>query len=322
MTEGRSKGAPVVFLMGPTTSGKTKLAAHLFDEFDVELVNVDAAQIYRGLDIGTAKPDTKFLQEYPHHLIDICDPGETYCAAQFRLHALDLIAQIHARKKIPLLVGGTIFYFFALENGLSDLPSANPEVRATIANEMEVYGLAAMHARLEQIDPELANTIQPSDPQRIQRAFEIYYLTAKPPSHIMNTSTKHSLSFPLIKLGLCMLDRSELHARIEKRFEKMLESGLVDEVSGIVSRLENPNKEPCMRIIGYRQVFHYLRKECTYNEMIEKGMAATRQLAKRQLTWMRRQRNLTWVDADHPMVAENVSRYLRKQLMFMRQKCR
>ncbi len=304
---------PVIFLMGPTACGKTDLAAALFDEYDAELISVDAAQIYRGMDIGTAKPSAEFLRRYPHHLIDIREPNEVYSAARFRDDALALIEPIHARGKLPILVGGTMFYFSALENGLSELPSADPETRRHIADEMKKKGLPAMHAQLQQIDPALAATIKPSDPQRIGRALEIHRLSGELPSEVMARSKAEPLDFPLIKLGLSIADRSVLHARIEARFKRMLAQGLVDEVKTIIAGIDNSHKQPSLRTVGYRQVLEFLRGECTSDEMIERGIAATRQLAKRQLTWMRRQRDLVWMDAN-PSVADEARRYLQNRI--------
>ena len=305
---------PVIFLMGPTACGKTELAARLFDSHDAELVSVDAAQVYRGMDIGTAKPGRGFLNKYPHHLLDIREPNEAYNAAEFRGDALALIGEIHAKGKLPILVGGTMFYFSALENGLSELPAADPATRAQIEHEIEREGLPAMHAQLRRIDPGLAATISPSDSQRIQRAIEIHRLSGRPPSELMEQSAASPIRFPLIKFGLFTADRSVLHARIESRFRKMLEQGLVDEVKTILAGIDNPDKQPSLRTVGYRQVIGFLRNQYARDEMIDQAVAATRQLAKRQLTWLRRQRNLVWVDATENSFVDNVNLYLRERL--------
>lgn len=310
---GRMNSRPVIFLMGPTASGKTDLAAALFDACDAELVSVDAAQVYRGMDIGTAKPGRDFLARYPHHLIDIRDPDETYCAAEFRADALALIGEIHARDKLPILVGGTMFYFSALENGLSELPSADPGLRAQLAREIEREGLAAAHAQLRRIDSRLAAAILPSDTQRIQRALEIHQLTGRVPSEVMAQSEAVPIRFPVLKFGLFTADRGVLHARIETRFRRMLERGLVDEVRAIAAGIAEPDMQPSMRAVGYRQVRAYLRGEAAYGEMVDKGVAATRQLAKRQLTWMRRQKNLVWIEAGSS-AADNVRRHLQNRI--------
>ncbi|MDD9858289.1 MAG: tRNA (adenosine(37)-N6)-dimethylallyltransferase MiaA [Gammaproteobacteria bacterium] len=309
---------PVIFLMGPTASGKTDLAAALFDRHDAELVSVDAAQVYRGMDIGTAKPARDLLRRYPHHLIDIRAPHETWSAAEFRDHALTLIGHIHARGKLPILVGGSMFYFSALENGLSELPAADPGARARISREMEQRGPAAMHKRLQRIDAALAAAIRPSDPQRIQRALEIHRLTGCAPSEVMRRSAARRFPFPLIKLGLFTADRRVLHARIETRFRRMLARGLVGEVEAIAATLGDAGRQPSMRTVGYRQVLGFLRNELTYDEMTAKGVAATRQLAKRQLTWLRQQSNLVWVDASARPPVDSVCVYLQKRIEMVR----
>lgn len=301
----------VVFLMGTTTAGKTDLAASLYDAYDAELVSVDAAQVYRGMDLGTAKPNAAFLRKYPHHLLDIRAPDETYSAAQFRQHALTLICQIHRRGKLPILVGGTMFYFSALEHGLSELPPADHESRTRIAHEIKQHGLPAVYAQLQRVDPQLATAISPTDSYRIQRALEIHRLTALPPSVAMAQSSIQPLPFPLLKLGLFIPDRRILHARIEARFKQMVANGLVEEVKTIAAGLERADEQPSMRMVGYRQVHAYLRGETTHADMIQQGIAATRQLAKRQLTWMRQMRNLVWVDATNPAAAADVKLYLQ-----------
>lgn len=304
---------PVIFLMGPTACGKTELAT-LFDEYQAELVSVDAAQVYRGMDIGTAKPARGFLRQYPHHLIDICDPDEAYCAARFREDALGLIGQIHAAGKLPILVGGSMFYFAALENGLSQLPAADLAVRRRIAAEIERRGLPAMHRELRRIDPKLAAAILPSDAQRVQRALEIHQLSGRPPSEVMAQSAPQPIPFPLVKLGLFTSDRGALHGRIAARFRRMLERGLVDEVKTLAAGLPDPHRQPSLRTVGYRQVLGFLRGEFSHDQMIDKGIAATRQLAKRQLTWLRRQRNLIWIDGADPSAADSVRAYLQSRI--------
>lgn len=291
-----SASPPVVFLMGATATGKTDLAARLYDAFAAELVSVDAAQVYRGMDIGTAKPKAAFLRQYPHHLIDIRAPHESYSAAQFCAHARTLIGEIHARGNLPILVGGTLFYFSALENGLSELPSADADLRARLAREVAQHGLAKLYAQLQKVDASLAATIAPTDAQRIQRAVEIHQLTGQPPSNVMARAARRPLPFPLLKLGLSVAPRSLLHARIEERFRHMLARGLVEETQAIAAAMENPHAQTSLRAVGYRQVLAFLRGECAYADMVEKGIAATRQLAKRQLTWLRGWGNLVWLD--------------------------
>jgi len=305
---------PVIFLLGPTAAGKTDLAAALHDAHPIDLISVDAAQVYRGMDIGTGKPDAAFLRKYPHSLIDIRAPSETYNAAQFCEDALALIAESHARGRLPLLVGGTMFYFAALEHGLSALPSGDASVRAEIAREMAELGGAAMHARLREVDARLAAGILPSDRQRISRALEIHRLTGRRPSAVMAQSAAVPIPFPLIKLGLFTADRGVLHRRIDARFRGMLERGLVDEVKNIAAALDDPAAQPCMRTVGYRQVHDYLRGEMAFDAMVEKSIAATRQLAKRQLTWMRRWRDLVWMDATEKSFMEAARAHLRERL--------
>ena len=287
---------PVIFLLGATAVGKTELAARLHDAMPAELISVDAAQVYRGMDIGTGKPNAEFLAKYPHHLIDIRAPTETYNAARFCKDAKTLIAEIHAREKIPILVGGTMFYYNALEQGLSALPSADAKLRAEIADEIAGRGLGALYAELKKVDAKLAAQIKPTDRQRIQRAMEIYRLTKTPPTMAMAREGVAPLSVAPIKIGLYLPDRAALHKRIHIRFEKMLERGLVDEVKAIIAAMHSPQKYPAMRTVNYRQVHSYLRGEISYDEMKAQAVAATRQLAKRQLTWMRGMRDLKWVD--------------------------
>ncbi|MGR3913616.1 MAG: tRNA (adenosine(37)-N6)-dimethylallyltransferase MiaA [Gammaproteobacteria bacterium] len=305
---------PVIFLLGPTTAGKTGLAAALRDAHPVDLISVDAAQVYRGMDIGTGKPDAAFLRAYPHALIDIRAPADTYNAARFCEDARALIAQSHARGRLPLLVGGTMFYFAALEHGLSALPSGDAEVRAEIAREMAARGVAAMHARLCGVDARLAAGILPSDRQRIARALEIHRLTGRRPSAVMAESAAVSIPFPLIKVGLFTAERAVLHRRIDARFRAMLERGLVEEVQGIAAALDDPAAQPCMRTVNYRQAHAYLRGEIGFDAMVEKSIAATRQLAKRQLTWMRRWRDLVWIDATEKSFVEVAQKHVRERL--------
>lgn len=307
----RMPDRPVIFLIGPTAAGKTDLAAALFDrvaefggvEFGgAELVNVDATQIYRGMDVGSAKPSADFLRRYPHHLIDIRDirdiraPAQTYNAADFCADAHALIQSIRARGKLPVLVGGSMFYFAALEHGLSELPAACIDARAAISRDIEQHGLAAMHAELQRIDAALASAIRPSDAQRIGRALEIHRLTGRAPSAVMRGARPVPFPYPLLKFGVFLADRRRLHARIEARFRRMVECGLVDEVRALAEQFDAANPPPAFRAVGYRQALDYLRGRLKHDEMLAKGIAATRQLAKRQLTWMRAQRDLVWVE--------------------------
>lgn len=296
--------------MGPTASGKTDVAAKISDHFDCELVSVDAAQVYRHMNIGTAKPDKKFLDVYPHHLVDIRDINQPYSAAEFCSAATKLIDEIHQRGKIPIFVGGTMFYFSALENGLSNLPSANQEIRDKLDSEISENGLAALHQQLSEVDPQSARKIKSTDAQRIQRAMEIYHLTGIAPSELMSQSSTSNLANPILKISLFTENRAQLHVQIENRFKLMLDSGLENEVTDIASKLENPEELPAMRTVGYRQVLDYINGKITEKQMVENGIAATRQLAKRQLTWLRNQSGVTWFGTNHPKCAESMLKFL------------
>ncbi len=294
-TDGRRE-RPVVFIMGPTATGKTDAAAALSERFPVSLISVDSSLVYRGMDIGTAKPDAEFLARYPHHLIDIRNPNQTYSAAEFHADALALIQQAHSQERIPVLVGGTFFYFNALEQGLDDLPAAQDELRQSLQSEADDIGWPALHARLRALDPDTAQRIQPTDAQRIQRALEIILITGKPIERAKRRSTELA-GCRIIKVGLSFSDRTVLHRRIAQRYVHMLEAGLVDEVTALLESGVSADTT-AMRMIGYRQTLEFLRGDITLEESRQKGVAATRQLAKRQLTWMRNQSNLLWwVDA-------------------------
>ena len=272
--------------MGPTASGKSALAATLAGHFPVEIISVDSAQIYRGMDIGTAKPSVAERRSVPHHLIDIVDPTGSYSAAQFRSDAVRLISEIAARGRIPLLVGGTMLYFKTLREGLSELPESDAAVRARIDAEAAERGWPALHAELAKIDAPTAARLKPSDAQRIQRALEIYRVTGKPMSQLLGR-TKSALPFRLLELALVPSDRAELHRRIESRFDAMLERGLVEELRALRERHALWPGLPSMRCVGYRQAWQHLEGEFGRNELRDRGIFATRQLAKRQLTWLR-----------------------------------
>lgn len=305
---------PVMFLIGPTAAGKTDVAAALIDRLaehgGAELISVDAAQVYRGMDLGSAKPSAAFLRRYPHHLIDIRALDDAYNAAEFCADASELIQAIRARGKWPVLVGGSLFYFAALEHGLSRLPSADADARAQIDLAIEQRGLAALHAQLQRIDAEAAAAIRPSDAQRIGRALEIHRLTGRAPSEVMQDSARRPLPYPLVKFGLFLAERGRLHARIEARFRRMVERGLAEEARALA---EDFGHAPALRAVGYRQALDYLRGDLTHDEFVARGIAATRRLAKRQLTWMRQQRGLVWVDvtAGVDAAAESVCAFLR-----------
>lgn len=289
---------PAIFLMGPTASGKTELAIELVQSLPCEIISVDSALVYRGLDIGTAKPDTAELALAPHRLIDICDPTEVYSAARFRDDALREMAGITAAGRIPLLVGGTMLYFRALEQGLSMLPAADPGIRADLEQEAARVGWVGMHRRLAEVDPEAAARIHPNDPQRIQRALEVYRLTGKPLSRLQGRRRVHPFPYLLVKLARAPRERSLLHRRIELRFQRMLEQGFEQEVRQLLARGDLSPEMPSMRLVGYRQMVKYLLGEWERENMIEKGVVATRQLAKRQFTWLRSEPDLHWLDEE------------------------
>jgi tRNA dimethylallyltransferase len=278
---------PAIFLMGPTAAGKTALALELHDAFPVEIISVDSSQVYRGMDIGTAKPTREEQARAPHRLIDIRDPAESYSAAEFCADALREIEAITRAGRIPLLVGGTMFYFHALEFGLSDLPSADPEIRERLNAEAAQKGWEELHRRLQAVDPESAQRIHPNDTQRIQRALEVYELTGQSLSDLSSTSQRVALPYRLIKLALWPQDRKQLHARIERRFQAMLAQGFLSEVEKLYARGDLKPTMPSVRMVGYRQIWDYLTGKVNYSEMTEQALAATRQFAKRQITWLR-----------------------------------
>ena len=282
--------------MGPTASGKSALAARLADHLPVEIVSVDSAQVYRGMDVGTAKPSASERAAVPHHLIDIIDPTQSYSAAQFRGDAERLIREIVERGRTPLLVGGTMLYFKALREGLSELPDSDEEVRAKIDAEAAERGWPAMHARLAEVDPETAVRLKPTDAQRIQRALEIHRVSGEPMSRQLGRRKAAALPFRLIQLALVPSDRAALHRRIEERFDAMLERGLVEELRSLRERYALGPKLPSMRCVGYRQAWQHLEGEIGMKELRDRGVSATRQLAKRQLTWLRAMKSVPSFD--------------------------
>ena len=278
---------PVILLMGPTASGKSALAMEIASRLPVEIVSVDSAQVYRGMDIGTAKPGAADRAAVPHHLIDIIDPVQAYSAARFRSDASALIDAIEGRGRIPLLVGGTMLYFKALLEGLSDMPPSDPRLRSEIDAEAAARGWPAMHAELAKIDPAAAARLEPKDSQRIQRALEVYRTSGRTLSDLIASGTKNGMRFRPIRITLLPSDRAALHRRIEMRFEAMLESGLIDELRSLRQRYPLVPGLPSMRCVGYRQVWQFLQEEFDQTELRERGIYATRQFAKRQLTWLR-----------------------------------
>jgi tRNA dimethylallyltransferase len=282
---------PAILLMGPTASGKSQIAMEIAEYFPIEIVSVDSAQVFRHMDIGTAKPDQETLAEVPHHLINIINPDESYSAAQFRQDALTVMHAITARNKIPLLTGGTMLYFRALLEGLSVLPPADKDLRLIIDNRAKEVGWPAMHQKLSELDQESAARIKPTDSQRIQRALEVCYLTNKPMSEILKIPTQADLPYRVINIAIQPSERSALHKRIAERFETMIAKGLIDEVQLIRKQFDVNSESPSMRCVGYRQVCLYLDDQINRSEMHDMGIAATRQLAKRQLTWLRSMKN-------------------------------
>lgn len=303
-----------MFLMGPTASGKTDLAVELVQSLPCEIISVDSALVYRGMDIGTAKPEPEVLAKAPHRLIDICDPTEAYSAARFREDALREMEAITSAGRIPLLVGGTMLYFRALQNGLSQLPDADAEVRQRLEAEAAEQGWQAMHQRLARVDPEAAARIHPNDPQRIQRALEVYELTGKPLSQMQKVDGEQQLPYRLIKLALAPRDRAVLHQRIARRFHHMLDLGFEDEVRALLARGDLSLDMPSMRTVGYRQMALYLQGDYRREEMIERGIIATRQLAKRQLTWLRAEKDLHWLDAEAGNLCAQALNFLESPL--------
>ena len=303
--------------MGPTASGKTAVAARLARELPCEIISVDSAQIYKGMDIGTAKPDAEVLRHAPHHLLDVIEPHESYSAARFRDDALALMREITERDRIPLLVGGTMLYFKALTEGLNDLPEADPMIRLMIDTMAEEQGWPGVHAKLRRVDPETAARLEPNDAQRIQRAMEVYYLTNKPLSVLLQKPKYVYFPYTAIRVSLVPSDREVLHLRIARRFEAMLEAGLVAELGKLREEYALEPGMPSMRCVGYRQAWDHLEGRIGKQALLEQGIAATRQLAKRQLTWLRAMEDVTEFDCLEEDLADLVLEYLRRELEAM-----
>ena len=307
---------PAIILMGPTASGKTVLSAQLAQSLSCEVISVDSAQIYREMNIGTAKPDTDFLQHTPHHGIDIIEPHESYSAAKFRDDALIHMREITESGKIPLLVGGSMMYFKALIEGMNDLPEADPMTRLMIDTLAEEKGWPGVHANLMNVDPETAARLDPNDSQRIQRAMEIYHLTGKPMAEWLKKPKYVYFPYTPITLSLVPSDRAVLHQRIATRFDDMLRAGLVDEVAHLREEYVLESTMPAMRCVGYRQAWQHLNRAFGLSELREQGIAATRQLAKRQLTWLRAMESGSVAEFDclAPDTDARVLEYIRQEL--------
>lgn len=315
MQDSRGREKAVVFLMGPTASGKTDLAVKLCEQFPFEIVSVDSAMVYRGMDIGTAKPEPEILSKAPHRLIDICDPSESYSAGQFRRDALQEINDIQAAGKIPLLTGGTGLYFRSLEQGIASLPQANPEIREEINSQAEKTSWTNLHKELMQIDPESGARIHPNDPQRIQRALEVFRISGRTLSSFFRDDNDAGFPFQLCKIALLPSDRAQLHQRIEHRFERMMEFGLLDEVESLYQRGDLSLNLPSIRMVGYRQVWLHLQGKLSREEMREKAIVATRQLAKRQMTWIRSEREIEEFDCLEAEIEGKVLNFVQDTLI-------
>ncbi|MGF2686957.1 tRNA (adenosine(37)-N6)-dimethylallyltransferase MiaA [Marinobacter sp. DUT-3] len=333
---------PAIFLMGPTASGKTDLAMALCDRLPCDIISVDSAMIYRGMDIGTAKPSAAELARAPHRLIDICDPAESYSAADFRRDALREMEIITRAGRIPLLVGGTMMYFKALLHGMSNLPSADPVLRQQLEKEAQEKGWSALHDELNARDPVAAGLIHPNNRQRLIRALEVIRLTGKPISELWQHSSaggdngnskslnvedytyftqwqadeSPSLPYTVAQLAVAPADRKVLHERIRLRFMKMLEAGFLEEVRALMAREDLHVGLPSMRCVGYRQAWHHLAGDDDYDTMISKGVAATRQLAKRQLTWLRKWSDVDWLDSEDQHIAEEALKIIGLRTTF------
>ncbi len=285
--------------MGPTASGKTALAINLRKTLPVELISVDSALIYQGMDIGTAKPTSEELAQAPHRLLDMLDPAQAYSAADFRRDALKEMAEITASGRIPLLVGGTMLYFKALLEGLSPLPSANADIRARIEQQAAEQGWDALHRELQEIDPVAARRIHPNDPQRLSRALEVFFISGKTLTELTQTSGD-ALPYQVHQFAIAPASRELLHQRIEQRFHQMLASGFEAEVRALFARGDLHTDMPSIRCVGYRQMWSYLAGEIPYDDMVYRGICATRQLAKRQMTWLRGWEGVHWLDSENP----------------------
>jgi len=287
--------ARAILLMGPTAAGKTALALELARALPAEIISVDSALVYRGMDIGTAKPSVAVRERVPHHLIDILDPAESYSAGRFRRDALAAMDEVRARGRTPILAGGTMLYFRALQRGLASLPEADAAVRAAIDTAAAERGWPALHAELAAVDPVVAARINPNDSQRIQRALEVFRLTGRPLSELQADAARAPAGWAFIKLGLAPASRPELHAAIGRRFEAMMAAGFLAEVERLHARGDLHAALPSLRAVGYRQLWAYLEGACTLDEALRDAVTATRRLAKRQMTWLRAESGVRWL---------------------------
>ena len=300
-----------VFIMGPTASGKTSLAIDLVKNYPFEIISVDSALVYKGMDIGTAKPSKEELAIAPHHLIDLLDPAQSYSTANFREDALNIMEDIQQRNKIPLLVGGTMLYHRSLLYGLSDLPSSDPVVRKKLELETEQYGTAFMHQKLASIDPQAAQKIHPNDPQRVQRALEVYEISGKTMTQLQQENKAEALPWNSYKIVIAPESRDLLRQRIAIRFEQMIEQGFIEEVEGFFKRDDLNLSLASMRAVGYRQVWEYLEGKMNKKQMMERGITITRQFAKRQMTWLRREEEACWIATEADNTFQQAIEYLK-----------
>ncbi|UXZ55173.1 tRNA (adenosine(37)-N6)-dimethylallyltransferase MiaA [Halomonas sp. 7T] len=301
-----------IFLMGPTAAGKTDTAIALHERLGHEIISVDSAMVYRGMDIGSAKPSDEELLRAPHRLIDIRDPADPYSAADFREDALQEMRQITAAGKVPLLVGGTMLYYKRLVEGVANLPAADYAIRQRLETQRQAEGLEGLHRLLIEVDPVSAARIHPNDPQRLMRALEVYYASGRPMSTLWAEQTPETFPWRVLSIALAPSDRLVLHERIAQRFKTMLDEGLIDEVAALKKRNDLHLGLPAMKSVGYRQVWEYLNGEYDKAALLERGIIATRQLAKRQLTWLRRWPSLTWIDSQQPDALDKVLKFVRE----------
>ncbi len=300
--------------MGPTAAGKTDLAIEIAKRYPVEIISVDSALVYKGMDIGTAKPDNDTLKCFPHHLVDIIEPTDTYSAGDFCLDSSKLIASIIERGNIPLLVGGTMLYFKSLQYGIAELPPADKTIRERLDREASEFGLNYLHQRLENVDPISAKRIHVNDPQRLQRALEVYELTGKSLTEITNEQTEYTFPYDVTKIILSPFDRKILHERIASRYHSMVDNKFIDEVRKLYERGDCHSNLPSIRAVGYRQAWSYLEGDYDESTFIEKAIIATRQMAKRQLTWLRAQSDGVWFDSGANIPVDSILDYIKHNI--------